>query len=548
MFRKNTQHQQLALISAISELPDKQRRRLNESWAGTFYKEFFCRIDEEAFAGMYSESYSRPNAPVNILVSLEVLKAGFGWSDEELYDHFMFDLQVRYAVGLDRLGEGDFDVRTVYNFRRRLSEYNAEHGVNLLERAFERITDEQIEKLQVRTGMQRMDSTQIASDIASMSRLQLLVEGVRRVIRVLSEEDKGRLKEVLAPYSEKSGKRYAYDVKGREAAQEHLKRVGEAMAVLLRELKGSYSEEPAYRVLERLFQEHFYEDEEGSRPKENKELSAGSLQSVDDQEATFRIKRGKKYKGFVANITETCDPENEVQLITKVQVASNNVDDTKLLAEVLPELKERTGVEVLYTDGGYGGKESDAALQEQQVELIQSAIRGQAPSSEKTHLSEFEIGLDSKGNPAEITCPRGQKVKVEKSKRSAAFVARFSAEVCGKCELFKDGKCPAIPGKRDKRHKLRFTQEKARAAIRRRRCKATREEEGNLRAAVEATVRSVKHPFRAGKLPMRGLYRVSNLIIGSAAMVNVRRINRYLEKVKRRGVQGGSLEAVGVAG
>jgi len=74
---------QPALINAASELPEKQRKRLEKSWAGTFYQEFFSRIDEEAFAILYSEKASCPNAPVNVLVGLEALKAGMRWSDEE---------------------------------------------------------------------------------------------------------------------------------------------------------------------------------------------------------------------------------------------------------------------------------------------------------------------------------------------------------------------------------------------------------------------------------------------------------------------------------
>jgi hypothetical protein len=65
MFRKNTKHQQPALIpygrdvSAASELPEKQRKRLENSWAGAFYKEFFSRIDEQSFAVLYSERLLR---------------------------------------------------------------------------------------------------------------------------------------------------------------------------------------------------------------------------------------------------------------------------------------------------------------------------------------------------------------------------------------------------------------------------------------------------------------------------------------------------------
>ena len=42
-----------------------------------------------------------------------------------------------------------------------------------------------------------------------------------------------------------------------------------------------------------------------------------------------------------------------MQLITKVQVAPNNVEDTQLRDGALPDLEERTDLETLYTDGGY---------------------------------------------------------------------------------------------------------------------------------------------------------------------------------------------------
>jgi len=47
-----------------------------------------------------------------------------------------------------------------------------------------------------------------------------------------------------------------------------------------------------------------------------------------------------------------------------------------------------------------------------------------------------------------------------------------------------------------------------------------------LRSAVEATVRSLKHPFGNGKLPVRGRPRMSMMMVASAAMTNIRRIWR----------------------
>jgi len=525
MFKPNTQHLQPAIISAASELPEKQRKRLETSWAGTFYKEFFCRVDEEAFAVLYSDKASRPNVPVNVLIGLEALKAGFGLSDEELYARFCFDLQMRYALGYDRLGDGDFEIRTLYYFRERLSRYNAEHGINLLEKAFEDVTDQQITALKVRTGMQRMDSTQIASNIVSASRLQLLVESLIRLERILSDADKERLADQFAPFTKDSAGHYTYRIKGKQAVIEHMQRIGEAIYNVMQELGSTYEEETAYQVMARLFVENFSIEEQSLRPKENNELSSSSLQSLDDLEASFRTKAGKHYKGYVANITETCDPENDLQLLTKVQVAPNNIDDTKLLAEALPELKERTDLDTLYTDGGYGSPEMDESLAEEGVEQIQTAIRGQKPSSEKLHLSDFEIKQTEEGKPTQITCPQGQTVTVRGSNQRKSFVAHFDQDTCQTCPFSKA--CPARPGKRDPRHRFRFTQAQVNVAQRRRRNQVHLKEAQNLRAAVEATVRQIKHPFPASKLPVRGQFRVTCMMIGSAVMSNIRRIQQY---------------------
>jgi len=528
MFKKNTKHLQPAIISAASELSEKQRKRLESSWAGTFYEQFFCRIKEEAFAVLYSDIPSRPNVPVNVLVGLEALKAGYGWSDLELYENYCYNLQVRYALGYDRLGDGDFEIRTLYYFRERLSRYNAEKGINLLEEAFEQITDAQIMDLKVRTGMQRMDSTQVASNIVFASRLQLMVEALQRIERILSAADKARLADTLAPYMQDSAGHYTYRVKGKEAVQEHLRQIGQAIHALLLELKPDYASEPAYQVMERIFAENFNLIEDSVCPKENQELSSSCLQSVDDLEATYRTKGKNHYKGYVANVTETCDPENDLQLITKMQVAPNNVDDAQLMEETLPNLKERTELEVLYTDGGYGSPSADHILRDNQIEQIQTAIRGPKPDPHKFHLSDFDIQLDQQGAPTHITCPYGQNVVITPA-RTTGLQARFDPEICTACPFHRDNRCQAKPQKRDQRYLLSFTLKKIRAAQRRKDFLSHKHNGQNLRAAVEATVRSVKHPFPAGKLPVRGRFRITCMLIGSAMMTNARRIQNYLE-------------------
>ena len=529
MFKKNKAHQQPALISAIRDLPEKQRDRLEHSWAGTFYREFFSRIQEEIFSVLYSDKPSRPNVPVNVLVGLEAIKAGFGWSDEELYDAFAYNLQVRHALGYDRLGDGEFEIRTLYYFQQRLSEYNMKHGENLLEKAFENITDKQIVELKIRTGHQRMDSTQIASNIMDASRLHLLVEGIQRLRRILSHEEQKRLVEWFAPYIKDSAGHYAYRVKGKEATQEHLEKAGQVLHTLLAELKSVYETHEVYGVVERLFTENFHVSNETVRAKENKELPAGCLQSLDDLEATYRTKGTGHYKGYVANVTETCDPQNDVQLITKVQVAPNNTEDSHLLKEALPNLKERTQLETLITDGAYPSPTNDEELRQHTVHLIQTGIRGNKPDSERFNLSDFRIEQDPQGNPICATCPNGQSALVTHGTRSGWF-ARFPVEGCSTCLFQLSKQCRAKSQKRDPRYFIDFTLQELRVAQRRLDYLAQKKDEHNLRAAVEATVRSIKHPFPAGKLPVRGRFRMTCMMISSAILVNVRRIWNYQTK------------------
>jgi len=278
MFKKNHRHFQLPLTSNVDELPPKLRKHLDTSWSGAFYREFFCRLDETPFAILYADCPSRPNIPVNVLVGLEYLKAGNGWTDEEMFDEFGYNSQVRYAIGFRQLGEGDFDERTLYYFRERLSRYMQETGINLLEKAFEQVTDQQIAAYQLKTGKQRMDSTQVASNIREMGRLQLLVEVLQRVYRMLTKEDQGQYAEAFAPYIQGHAGQYVYHIKGQDTS-EHLQRIGELMQRLLIELQPGYGQEPVYQMFARVFGEHFRVEEKILKIKLGEELSANSLQS-----------------------------------------------------------------------------------------------------------------------------------------------------------------------------------------------------------------------------------------------------------------------------
>jgi len=539
MFRENSEHAQFDFFDPFQLMGTKMRQRLEASWAGTFYREIFCRIDEAPFAVLYSDEPSRPNAAVNVLVGAEILKAGFGWSDEELYGHLQFNLQVRYALGLRDMSAMPFELRTLYNFRRRLSQNMQQSGENLLEQAFVQVTDEQLASLKVKTGHQRMDSVMVSSNIRQMSRLQLLVEVVQRVWRMLTEADQAHYTVVFESYLRGTAGQYCYQVKAAEVP-ERLTALGRLMHRLVEELEARYGGQPAYEVLERVFQEHFAlvaGQEAGSeqvRVKTGDELSASSLQSPDDWEATYREKRGQGHRGYVANLTETCDPENEVQLITQVQVAPNDTDDEHLLVEGLPQLKVRTEVQSLWTDGGYNGSDAEETFRQEQVEHIPTNIRGRRTAPDRLGLQAFSWEIDENGTPLTVKCPGGQQAEVKTGRKADRFVAHFEQAGCETC-AFAEG-CPARPVKRRGGRSLNVSLRQVQVARLRQRAAQTRGKGNNWRAAIESTVRSVTHPFggQAGKLPVRGQVRVTQVLICSALMVNLRRIWRHERQLAQK--------------
>jgi hypothetical protein len=229
----------------------------------------------------------------------------------------------------------------------------------------------------------------------------------------------------------------------------------------------------------------------------------------------------------VANLTETCDPENEVQLLTKVQVDSNYTDDEKLVVEAVPELKARTALEVLWTDGGYNGPAAEEAMRKNKIEHIPTNVRGGPPSPDRLGRDRFSWEMDDEGKPVTVGCPGGQQVEVRSGRKAGKYLADFAATMCQVCSFA--GQCPTYLLKRRPARVLYVTIRQVQVARLRQRVAWARKPGNNRRAAIESTVRSVTHPFggHTGKLPVRGQSRVTQMIICSALMVNLRRIWRH---------------------
>jgi len=97
-------------------------------------------------------------------------------------------------------------------------------------------------------------------------------------------------------------------------------------------------------------------------------------------------------------VTETVNPENELNLLTDIAVQSNNTDDSNIMNDRIEPLKEKTpDLKELHTDGGYGSEDNDRKFEELGITHIQTAVRGRKSkvdmTIEKTTEGEYDVCL-----------------------------------------------------------------------------------------------------------------------------------------------------------
>src|SRR5665647_1085221 len=338
MFRTNNTHLQDDLFNHYQTMKPSIAKMLEKSWAPVFYKEVFCKINEEIYAPLYCLDNGRPNTPVNILLSLEIIKHQFGFTDEEILEQFYFNFQILYALGIRNLGEVYIAERTIYEFRERIYSYILEHPdqEDILFKQFEILTNNFIKKAGIKTNEQRMDSTLVSPNIKKAGRLSLAHDVLHQAVRTIPTD---LLSDTLKPVLEAYFKNDLLYKTRNDELDSRLQKVLDLMTEVdkLNQRNPLLYAREEMSILRRFLTEQAYYDQEQSKwlVKVAKDVKSSSLQSAYEQDATFRKKAGKKNSGYVLNLSETCSPENEVQFITDYKLEPNNKSDIEIAQDRL---------------------------------------------------------------------------------------------------------------------------------------------------------------------------------------------------------------------
>lgn len=528
MFKENTNHKQIKLISFLTNLPKSVTNTIDSSWAKPFYLHVFNKIDENKFKPMYSKKGSRPNKAANVLVGLEVIKQLFDYTDEELIESFHTDLRVMYALGITEPGEITMAIRTIYYFRKRLVEHDQKNNSSLVKEVLKDISLDLSNGFGLELKIQRMDSSMVEANIKRLTRLNLFVKVIYNFLKLFEETDIDSFPIELQDLYKSKNLDLSYRLKKKES-EEMLLKFCELTYFLYQKYKDNqlYNITQAFKNIKRLVDEQM-NITGGDTPKvdlkKDDEISSSSLQNPSDPDASYHFKKAY-HKGYVANFAETCSKNNAFQVITDVEVRPNNISDIELLSDSLKDKNSLVSeADDLLTDGGYLGKETEKDCNKSNVNLHVSAIRGPKISKKNQNLADAVIE-----NNILKECPAGKKPYEQKyNEEKKYFSGRFKKEDCANCPLRSE--CFVKENKKFfsyhfkareyyiKKLKKKFEDPDYRKFM-------------NLRAGAESMVYMMF--FKRGKRTrFRRILRVKNAIVCRAIGVNLLRLISYMKNDK----------------
>ena len=381
MFKKSSESSPLNIFTSPKSMFSGNSLKMYEdqqAWHNQFRRQVTMRIDENIFSPLYCQDNGTPNAPVRILVAMMVLKEAEGLSDQKIFENCRFNLLVRSAIGLPNADDPLPTESTYYLFRKRIQEYAKEENENLFETAFAQITKGQCAEFEVSGKRIRMDSKLLGSNIAWLSRYELIHETLRLFYNQMKQSgqlDKTievRLDELL----KLEGNKVVY-ICSSEEVKSRLQELGELIYKILPLFSSSTSVH--YQTLQRVFNEQYRVDEKKVVvAREKEEISAKSVQSPHDTDCHYRNKDDQKVKGYSINITESCDEDKPLNLIGHVDVRKASTSDVDFLQHDIEKVQEvfTDKIEAAHADGAYHSPDNQQYCKDNEIDLYLHAIQG----------------------------------------------------------------------------------------------------------------------------------------------------------------------------
>jgi len=512
--RKIVNPQQTQLFDPFdSVLTEKTRTRLLNGWHGVFRHIILDLMPVNAVSEHFDPTLGRPTKELYSMAGLLLMKEFKDWTKDEAIDAYCFDMATHYALNLTPVAH-DLGERTLDRYITLFEEDKTAKST------MSDITVRLVRLLDLKIDKQRLDSTHIFSNMASFGKTRLMGVAIKRFLTQLirhNKDDYYLLDESFrGRYAPSVHQLFADTKKDSKSLKLLRQQVAEDMLLVIKQFSSNpeHNGKDTYKAVERIFYEQCEVHENTVIIK--KKTGGDVMQNPSDPDATYD---GHKGPGYQAQIAETCNPGNEVQLITSVIAQTASQADANAVEEVLDDLQANNlSPDELLVDTAYAGDDNVQLAEEKGVELV-GPVAGCSTQNDG-QLTTDDFNIDERTEEV-VCCPAGHKPQTSEHGTDTGKTKTVMAKSnCNQCEYVKQ--CPVR--KTGDGYQLEHTAKERRLAGRRAE-EATKvfRERYKVRGGIEGTNSGLKRKTGLGRLRVRGRPAVDHAIYLKIAGWNILR-------------------------
>lgn len=487
----------------------------------------------EDFAHLYSRDGRGAICPI-ILSLVTLFQYVENLPDREAANSATVRLDWKYAMHVPVEWMG-FHYSTLSNYRGRLLEHGEERL--LFEKILEWIGSQGFLKKQ---GKQRTDSTHVLGKVAILSRLEMLWETMRMALRAVEKAAPNWYESAIpATYHEYYSVRQSDWKLNQEEVRKETKQAGQDGYWLLDHLQGSgpanVQELPEVKTLEAVLEQTFTRSKGGGGRgrkvrlrRQKRGEGKEKVISPHETEARMSQKRGKGWRGYKLQVTETAETEAGSTFLTDVRVTGATTDDSEVVTEIQEQLiADGIAPKEHLVDQGYVSGANMAKSKKRGINLLGLMQGDTSGKPEGYRQQDFTIDWEREV----VTCPQGAtsrlwRPRIKSNERPGIYV-RFGSFCCncrawGICTTSKQGRTLFL----NAHHAL----------IAARRAEQQTEDfrkKLKARAAVEGTISMLVRKHGARRARYRGQDKVNLQAQLTGAAVNLKQLNRAMRYRRR---------------
>ena len=484
-------------------------------------------IKDEDFESMYCKDNGRPPIRPSLLAMAMILQFHKNLSDREMERACMFDLELKYALGLG-LNDRPFDHSSLGDFRKRLLENGKEKEI--FDNILSHIIDAGLIK---KNEIQRIDATHVIADIAVPAMVQLVKKSIFEILKPLKGRYKDAYERIASEIdmTEYTRATVMSDGPGRPDPEKRKRKLVEVVndaRAILRHTRaiGDRDIRRKKDMLRRILQENLEKDEAGEQQEKLlKEKPRNRIVSPIDPDARCgRKSPTKKFIGYKANVAETV----ESRFITNIVAMPGNHNDGKTAVETVTGQKKLGLVpEKVIGDTAYGEGLIRQQLKEYGSEMVAPLCTIRSPHAAAVFPKSMFKYNDKKQT---LTCPQGVSTRESfLDHQTGTKIFHFPRSKCNRCPV--QSKCTKASEGRRTVSISTVNKELREAEIYNQTDQF--KEDMKLRPPIEGKLSELTRYHGLRRARYRGLNKVGLQFYFTAAAVNIKRwIKILMDKMK----------------